>query len=53
MRSQVGQNGLTQIKVFKQAINIMRGTISDMDVEIERKNNKIEILEDKKGYTRF
>ena len=48
-RSQIGQNALIQGKVFKQAINIMGETISDMDVEIEQKDNKIQFVEDKIG----
>ena len=48
-RSQTGQNPLIQSKVFKQAINIMGETISDMDIEIEQKDNKIQFLEDKIG----
>ena len=48
-RSQIGRNALIQSKVFKQAINIMGETISDMDVEIEQKDNKVQILEDKIG----
>ena len=47
-RSQIGQNALIQSKVFKQAINIME-TISDMDVEIEQKDNKIQFSEEKVG----
>ena len=48
-RSQIGQNALIQSKVFKQAINIMGETISDMDIEIEQKDKKIQFLEDKIG----
>ena len=48
-RSQIGQKALIQSKIFKQAINIMGETISDMDVEIEQKDNKIQFLEDKIG----
>ena len=48
-RSQIGQNALIQSKVFEQAINIMGETISDMDMEIEQKDNKIQFLEDKIG----
>ena len=48
-RSQIGQNALIQSKVFKQAINIMGETISDMYVEIEPKDSKIQFLEDKIG----
>ena len=52
-RSQIGQNALIQSKVFKQAINIMGETISDMDMEIEQKDNKIRFLEDKIGIPDF
>ena len=48
-RSQIGQNSLIQSKVFKQAINIMGETISDIDVETEQKDTKIQFLEDKIG----
>ena len=48
-RSQIGQNALIQSKGFKQAINIMGETISDMDMEVEQKDNKIQFLEDKIG----
>ena len=48
-RTQIGQNALIRSKVFKQAINIMGETISDMDMEIEQKDNKIQFLEDKIG----
>ena len=48
-RSQKGQNALNQSKVFKQAINIMGETISDMDMELEQKDNKKQFLEDKIG----
>ena len=41
-RSQIGQNALIQSKVFKQAIKIMSETISDMDIEFEQKDNKIQ-----------
>ena len=34
-RPQIGQNALIQSKDFKQAINIMGETISDMDKEID------------------
>ena len=48
-RSQIGQNALIQGKVFKQAINIMEETISDMEMEVEQKDKKIHFLEDKIG----
>ena len=49
MRSKIGQNALIQSKVFKQAINIMGETISDMDIELEHKDNKIQFSESKIG----
>ena len=48
-RTKIGQNALIQSIVFKQAINIMGETLSDMDMEIEQKDNKIHFLEDKEG----
>ena len=48
-RSQIGQKALIQNKVFEQAMNSMGETISDMDMEIEQKDNKIQFLEDKIG----
>ena len=47
MRSQISQNALIQSKVFKQAINIIGETKSDMDIKLEQKDNKIQFLEDK------
>ena len=49
MRSQRSQNALIQSKVSKQAINIMGETISDMDIKLEQKDNKIQFLENKIG----
>ena len=48
-QSKTGQNVLIQSKVFEQAINIMGDNFQDMDIEIQKKDNKIEILESKKG----
>ena len=48
-QSKLVQNALIRSKVFEQAINIMRDTIEDMDIEIEHKDNKIEFLENKIG----
>ena len=48
-RSQIGQSALIPSKVFKQAMNIMGGTILDMDIEIEQKANRKQFLEDKIG----
>ena len=48
-RSQLGENAVIQSKVFKQAINNMGETLSDMDIEIEQKANKIQFPEDKMG----
>ena len=42
--SQIGQNALIQSKFYKQAINFLGETISDMDIEIENKDNKIQFL---------
>ena len=50
-RSQIGQNALIQSKIFKQAIEIMGGTIDDMDIEIEQNVNKISFLDKKIGVT--
>ena len=45
-RSRIGQNAIIQNKVFKPAKNIKVETISDMDEELEQKDNKIQLLED-------
>ena len=37
----IGRNPLLQSEVFEQAINILGDTIGDMDIEIEKKDNKI------------
>ena len=42
MRSQIGQNALVQSKVFQRTINILGETISDMDIELEQKDKKIQ-----------
>ena len=47
IQSKIGQNALVHSKVFEQALNIMGGTIENMDIEIDRTDNKIEILENK------
>ena len=39
-RSQIGQIALIQSKVFKEAVYIMGGTISNMYIEIEEKDKK-------------
>ena len=39
--SRIGQNALIRRKVFKEAINIMGETISDLDIELDQKGNKI------------
>ena len=41
------QNALIQIKVFKQAVNVMGEKISDMDIEIEQNANKIQFSQGK------
>ena len=43
------QNALIQSKIFEQAINMMGDTIEDMDIEIEQKDKKRELLENKIG----
>ena len=43
------QSALFQFKVFEQAINVMGEIISDIDIELEQKDNKLQFLEDKKG----
>ena len=48
-RSQIGQSALIQNEVFKQAVNIMVETISDMDIELQEKGNNKQFLEDKIG----
>ena len=48
-RSQRSQSPLIQIKVFEEAINFLVETISDIDIEIEQKDNKIHFLENKRG----
>ena len=48
-RSQKSQIALIQSKFFKQAINIIRETISDTYMELEQKDNRIQILEDETG----
>ena len=49
-RSQLCQNFLVQSKVLKQAINFMGETISDVDIEIEQKDNKTLFLKAKYLY---
>ena len=48
-KSQIGQNALIKSKFFKQALTIMVETISDMDIKLEQKDNKIQFLEDRTG----
>ena len=48
-RSHTGQNALIQSIVFEEAINIMSETISDMDIELEQKDNKLLFSKDKIG----
>ena len=43
-RSQKDQNAFSKSKVFKQAINNMGETISEMDIELEQKDNKIQFF---------
>ena len=46
-RSRIGQKAIIQSKVFKEAWNILGETISDMDLQLEQKDNKIQFSEDK------
>ena len=39
-RSEIVQKDLIQSKVFKQATKFMAETISDLDIELEQKDNK-------------
>ena len=48
-RSQIGPKASIQSKVCKQARNIMGETLSDLDIELEQKDNKILFLEDEIG----
>ena len=48
-RSQNDQNASLQSKASLQTIGIMGETISDMDIELEQKHNKTQILEDEIG----
>ena len=50
-KSILGKNALIQSSIYKEAINIMGDTITDMDVEIEQKDNKISFPENKIGVT--
>ena len=34
-KSELGRNALIQSNIYKEAINIMRETINDMDIEID------------------
>ena len=44
-QTKIGQNALIQRKVFEQAKEVMGDTIEDMDIEVEKKENKIMFLE--------
>ena len=44
-QSKLWENALTQNNVIEQAINIIGDTIEDMDVEIKRKEYRLEFLE--------
>ena len=50
-KSILSKNALIQSSIYKEAINIMGDTITDMDVEIEQKDNKISFPENKIGVT--
>ena len=45
----MGRNASTYGKVFEQATNIMEDAIEEMDIEIEQKDNRKELLENKIG----
>ena len=47
--NQKSQNALIQSKIFEQATNMLGDTFEGMDIERERKENKIEFLENKRG----
>ena len=47
--SKIGQNAFIQSKVFEQAMNFTGDIFDDMHIEIEQKDNKKEILENKIG----
>ena len=48
--SQIGEKASIQNKDFKKAINKKGKTISDMDIEVKQKDNKIQFLEEKWEY---
>ena len=50
-RYKKGQYALIQSKVFQKAINYIGEKISDMDIELDQKDNKIQFLEDNVGIT--
>ena len=47
LESKMGQNALNRSRDFEQAKVIMGDTIEDMDLEVEQKGNKVELLENK------
>ena len=49
-QSKIGQKAVIQSKAFEQAKTTMGDTIENMDIEIEQKDNKIAISENKKDY---
>ena len=46
-QSKIGNDTLIQNVIFKQLINIMGTTITDLDIELEMKISRIEYLESK------
>ena len=46
-QASIGRNGSVQSTAFEQAIIIIGDTIEDVDIEIEQKHKKIEVLENK------
>ena len=47
-QSKIGYDCLIQNFIFKELINIMGTTITDLDIELKLKNSRIEYLENKK-----
>ena len=46
--SKIGYDTLIQNVILKELINIMSGTITDLDIELKTKISRIEYLENKK-----
>ena len=47
-QSRTGYDTLIQNVILKELINIMSGTITDLDIELKTKISRIEYLENKK-----